>query len=110
MCFFSSFSDGVAGVGVSEGDFIVITAGPPASKLIETMIAVGSDERVSCKTLAGDTHLASTEVGAVCQSGCDRRPVVGINRSLPPSNFKRNRSLCQARRMTSMSDLSPNGY
>ena len=68
------------GVSVSENNFIVITAGPPASNLIETMIAVGPEEMGACKTRAGDTHLASTEVAAVCQLGCDRRPDVGINR------------------------------
>ncbi len=78
--FFSSFSDKVAGVGVSEDNFIVITAcPPPASNLIETMNAVGPEETCACKSRAGDTHLASTEVGAVCQPGCDRRPAVGIN-------------------------------
>ena len=62
--FCSTFSDGFAGVGVSEDNFIVITAEFPAENLIEAMIAVGPEGTCACKISAGDTHLASTAVGA----------------------------------------------
>ena len=75
--FCSTFSDSLAGVGVSEDNFIVITAEFPAENLIETMIAVGPEGTCACKISAGDTHLASTALGAGRQLGCGRRPVTG---------------------------------
>jgi len=78
--FYSTFSDGLADVVVSEDNFILITAEFLNENLIETMIAVGTGRTCACKISAGDTHLASTPVGAGRQPRCGRRPDVGPNR------------------------------
>ena len=75
--FCSTFSDDLAGVGVSEDNFIVITAKFRAENRIGTMIAAGPEGTCACKISACDTHLASTVVGAARQPGCDRRPATG---------------------------------
>ena len=84
--FCSTFSDDLAGVGVSEDNFIVITAKFRAENRIGTMIAAGPEGTCACKISACDTHVAAR------------------------ANSRRDLFLCTARRMRSMSDLSPNGY
>ena len=58
--FCPSFGDGIAGVGVNEDGFVVITAEFPGDGLVEASIAVGPKGTCACRTSTGDTHLAST--------------------------------------------------
>ena len=56
----STFGEGIAGVGVSEDGFIVITAEFSENELVEATIAVGPDGTCACKISAGEAHVAAT--------------------------------------------------
>ena len=58
--FCSTFGDGIAGVGVNEDGFVVITAEFRGDGLVEASIAVGPESTCACRISTGDTHLAST--------------------------------------------------
>ena len=59
-----TFGDGVAGVRVSEENFIVITAALLRGGPVETTIAVGPEGTCACRIDTAQKHFASTSPDA----------------------------------------------
>lgn len=76
----SNSHSSIAGAGVSEDGFIVITAEFSENELVEATIAVGPDGTCACKISAGEAHVAATAPGrALVRAGAlkDRLAEVG---------------------------------
>ena len=56
----ADLGDGIAGVGVGEDNFIVITTELSGHEPIKAIIAVGPDGTCACKISASGTHAAAT--------------------------------------------------
>ena len=85
--FCSTFGDGIAGVGVNEDGFIVITAELPGDDWVKASIAVGPEGTFACRISAGKAHVAATaaDAGSFERVLEDRLAEVGVRVQGPDS-------------------------